>query len=73
MKRRQIAWILILIVDVAYVAWGAMATVMPDGLAIPWPRYRVGRSRRDSSVRPKGTDRSNDSLIGFDQRCRPHN
>jgi hypothetical protein len=29
MKRRQIAWILILIVDVAYVAWGAMAAVMP--------------------------------------------
>jgi hypothetical protein len=35
MKRRQIAWILILIVDVAYVAWGAMAAVMPDGLAGP--------------------------------------
>ena len=35
MKRRQIEWILILIVDVAYVAWGAMAAVMPDGLAGP--------------------------------------
>ena len=35
MKRRQIAWILILIVDVAYVAWGAMAAAMPDGLAGP--------------------------------------
>ena len=35
MKRRQIAWILILIVDVAYVAWGAMAAVMPDGLVGP--------------------------------------
>ena len=35
MKRRQIAWVLILIVDVAYVAWGAMAAVMPDGLAGP--------------------------------------
>ena len=35
MKRRQIAWILILIVDVAYVAWGAMAAVMPDGLTGP--------------------------------------
>jgi len=35
MKRRQIAWILILIVDVAYVAWGAMAAVMPDGLPGP--------------------------------------
>jgi hypothetical protein len=35
MKRRQIAWILILIVDVAYVAWGAMAALMPDGLAGP--------------------------------------
>jgi hypothetical protein len=29
MKRRQIAWILILIIDVAYVAWGAMAAAMP--------------------------------------------
>ena len=35
MNRRQIAWILILIVDVAYVAWGAMAAAMPDGLAGP--------------------------------------
>ena len=34
-KRRQIAWILILIVDVAYVAWGAMAAAMPDGLFGP--------------------------------------
>jgi hypothetical protein len=29
------AWILILIVDVGYVAWGAMAAVMPDGLPGP--------------------------------------
>ena len=35
MKRRRIAWILILIVDVGYVAWGAMAAVMPDGLPGP--------------------------------------
>jgi hypothetical protein len=35
MKRRQIAWILILIVEVAYVAWGAMAAGMPDGLLGP--------------------------------------
>jgi hypothetical protein len=35
MKRRQIAWILILIVDVGYVVWGGMAAVMPDGLAGP--------------------------------------
>ena len=35
MKRRQIAWILILIVDAAYVAWGAMAAAMPDGLLGP--------------------------------------
>ena len=35
MRRRQIAWILILIVDVAYIAWGAMAAVMPDGLLGP--------------------------------------
>jgi len=35
MKRRQIAWILILIVDVVYVAWGAMAAVTPDGLLGP--------------------------------------
>ena len=35
MKRRQIAWILILIVDVGYVLWGAMAAVAPDGLLGP--------------------------------------
>jgi hypothetical protein len=35
MKRRQIAWILILIVDTAYVAWGGMAAAMPDGLLGP--------------------------------------
>jgi hypothetical protein len=35
MKRRQIAWILILIVDVGYVAWGTMVAVMPDGLLGP--------------------------------------
>jgi hypothetical protein len=35
MKRRQIAWVLILIVDVGYVVWGAMAAVMPDGLLGP--------------------------------------
>jgi hypothetical protein len=32
MKRRDVAWILILIVDVAYVAWGAMAATSPDHL-----------------------------------------
>jgi hypothetical protein len=35
MKRRRIASILILIVDVGYVAWGAMVAVMPDGLLGP--------------------------------------
>jgi len=35
MNRRQIAWILILIVDVGYIAWGAMAAVAPDGLLGP--------------------------------------
>ncbi len=35
MKRRQIAWFLILIVDVGYVLWGATAAVMPDGLLGP--------------------------------------
>jgi len=35
MKRRQIAWILILIVDVGYVVWGAMAAATPDGLLGP--------------------------------------
>ena len=35
MKRRQIAWILILIVDAAYIVWGAMAAAMPDGLLGP--------------------------------------
>jgi hypothetical protein len=32
MKRRDVAWMLILIVDVAYVAWGAMAAISPDHL-----------------------------------------
>jgi hypothetical protein len=32
MKRRQIAVILILIVDVGYIAWGGMAALTPDGL-----------------------------------------
>jgi hypothetical protein len=35
MTRRQIAWILIFTVDVAYVAWGALAAGMPDGLLGP--------------------------------------
>ena len=35
MNRRQIAWILILIVDVGYVMWGAMAAIAPDGLTGP--------------------------------------
>ena len=35
MNRRQIAWILILIVDVGYVMWGAMAAMAPDGLIGP--------------------------------------
>jgi hypothetical protein len=35
MKRRQIAWILILIVDVGYVVWGGMAAFAPDGLLGP--------------------------------------
>ena len=33
--RRNIAWILVLIVDVAYIAWGGMAAAMPDGLLGP--------------------------------------
>jgi len=35
MKRRQIAWIVILAVDVAYAAWGGMAAAMP--LELPGP------------------------------------
>ena len=35
MKRRQIALILIVFVDVAYIAWGALAAGMPDGLLGP--------------------------------------
>jgi hypothetical protein len=35
MKRRQIAWMVILIVDAAYIAWGGMAAAMPDGLLGP--------------------------------------
>lgn len=35
MKRRDVAWILILIVDVGFIAWGAGATVAPDHLLGP--------------------------------------
>ena len=34
-RRRQIAWILILVVDAGFVAWGAMAAVLPDHLFGP--------------------------------------
>ena len=32
MKRRRVAWILVLIVDVGFVMWGAMAAALPDYL-----------------------------------------
>lgn len=35
MKRSQIAWILILVVDVGYIAWGAGAAASPDQLLGP--------------------------------------
>jgi hypothetical protein len=35
MTRRRIAWILILIVDVGYIAWGAGAAIAPDRLLGP--------------------------------------
>jgi hypothetical protein len=35
MKRRNIAWILILIVDVGYIAWGAGAALAPEHLLGP--------------------------------------
>ena len=35
MTRRRIAWILILIVDIAYIAWGAAAALAPDQLLGP--------------------------------------
>jgi len=35
MTKRQVAWILILVVDVACVAWGAMAAAFPDHLIGP--------------------------------------
>src|SRR5512144_1148869 len=35
MKRRNLAWILILIVDVGYIAWGAGAALSPDHLLGP--------------------------------------
>jgi hypothetical protein len=44
MKRRQIALVLILIVDVGLVAWGAMAAALPDFLLGPGgkPILRAG-------------------------------
>jgi len=35
MTRRRIAWLLILIVDVGYIAWGAAAAAAPDRLVGP--------------------------------------
>ena len=35
MTRRQIAWILILIVDAGMIAWGAGAAIAPDHLLGP--------------------------------------
>lgn len=35
MNRRQVAWIIILVVDVAYIAWGAGAAVSPEHLLGP--------------------------------------
>ncbi|HTJ23697.1 MAG TPA: hypothetical protein VL383_14940 [Gemmatimonadaceae bacterium] len=35
MSRRKIAWILILIVDAGYIAWGAGAAIAPDHLLGP--------------------------------------
>jgi len=35
MTRRQLAWILLLIVDVAYIAWGGAAAASPDHLLGP--------------------------------------
>lgn len=35
MTRRQLAWILILIVDAAYIAWGAAVAIAPD--QVPGP------------------------------------
>jgi hypothetical protein len=32
---RRFAWVLVLIVDLGYIAWGAMAAAMPDGLLGP--------------------------------------
>ena len=35
MKRRQIAWVLMVVVDVGLVLWGAMAAALPDFLIGP--------------------------------------
>lgn len=35
MNRRRIAWMLILMVDAAYIVWGAGAAIVPEGLPGP--------------------------------------
>ena len=35
MRRRQIAWIVILVVEISYIVWGGMAAAKPDGLLGP--------------------------------------
>ena len=34
-QRRRVAWILVLIVDVGFIFWGAMAAALPDHLLGP--------------------------------------
>jgi len=41
-NRRRIAWILIVIVDLGYAAWGAAAAVSPVGLVGPGAWRRPG-------------------------------
>ena len=49
MKRLQrVAWILILIVDVGYIAWGAGAAVSPDRLL--GPQWHGNSARRVRGV-----------------------
>jgi hypothetical protein len=60
MTRRQLAWVLILIVDVGLVAWGVMAAALPDFLLGPggkpilpagYEGFTGGSGRSDSDDR----------------------
>jgi len=65
-RRRRIAWILILIVDLGYIAWGAGAAAWPDHLLGP------GQRKFCSTPTSRGPSRSHDLGHENSALCEPH-